>query len=123
MPSVRNASITSFVFALAWAGGALAQSAPVELRYATSAPPKTVWEMQVQRFQKQVEDASKGTLKINAFLNSQLGSEQDTIAQVARGRIDSGRLFHHRWLSAGARDFAAQYSVPVQGPEGAGLRL
>jgi TRAP-type transport system periplasmic protein len=44
----------------------------------------------VQRFQKQVEDASKGTLKINAFLNSQLGSEQDTVAQVARGRIDSG---------------------------------
>ncbi|NJO35294.1 MAG: TRAP transporter substrate-binding protein [Rhodospirillales bacterium] len=46
--------------------------------------------MQVQRFQKQVETASKGTLKINAFLNSQLGSEQDTVAQVARGRIDSG---------------------------------
>jgi TRAP-type C4-dicarboxylate transport system substrate-binding protein len=62
----------------------------VELRYATSAPPKTVWEMQVVRFQKQVEDASKGGLKINAFLNSQLGSEQDTVQQVARGRIDMG---------------------------------
>ena len=73
---------------LAWATGALAQ--PVELRYATSAPPKTVWEMQILRFQKQVEEASKGTLKINAFLNSQLGSEQDTVAQVARGRIDMG---------------------------------
>ena len=75
---------------LASAGAALAQPAPAELRYATSAPPKTVWEMQVQRFQKQVEEGSKGSLKINAFLNSQLGSEQDTIAQVARGRIDSG---------------------------------
>ena len=75
---------------LAWPGAALAQPAPAELRYATSAPPKTVWEMQVQRFQKQVEEGSKGSLKINAFLNSQLGSEQDTIAQVARGRIDSG---------------------------------
>jgi len=74
----------------AWTTGALAQSAPVELRYATSAPSKTVWEMQVLRFQKQVEEASKGTLKINAFLNSQLGSEQDTVAQVARGRIDMG---------------------------------
>ena len=62
----------------------------VELRYATSAPPKTVLEMQVVRFQKQVEDASKGSLKINAFLNSQLGSEQDTVQQVARGRIDMG---------------------------------
>jgi len=70
------------------AGSAFAQA--VELRYATSAPPKTVWEMQVVRFQKQVEEASKGTLKINAFLNSQLGSEQDTIQQVARGRIDMG---------------------------------
>jgi TRAP-type C4-dicarboxylate transport system substrate-binding protein len=74
--------------ALTWTAAATGQT--VELRYATSAPPKTVWEMQVQRFQKQVEDGSKGSLKINAFLNSQLGSEQDTIAQVARGRIDSG---------------------------------
>ena len=73
---------------LSLSGAASAQS--VELRYATSAPPKTVWEMQVQRFQKQVEDGSKGSLKINAFLNSQLGSEQDTVQQVARGRIDSG---------------------------------
>jgi len=74
--------------ALPLTGAAFAQT--VELRYATSAPPKTVWEMQVVRFQKQVEDASKGSLKINAFLNSQLGSEQDTVQQVARGRIDMG---------------------------------
>lgn len=74
--------------AVTWAAGASGQT--VELRYATSAPPKTVWEMQVVRFQKQVEEGSKGALKINAFLNSQLGSEQDTVAQVARGRIDMG---------------------------------
>jgi TRAP-type C4-dicarboxylate transport system substrate-binding protein len=80
--------IVGLVAGLASIDGAGAQT--VELRYATSAPPKTVWEMQVQRFQKQVEDGSKGSLKINAFLNSQLGSEQDTIAQVARGRIDAG---------------------------------
>jgi TRAP-type transport system periplasmic protein len=90
-PVARNAlGIAGAALGLTWACGALAQSAPVELRYATSAPPKTVWEMQVQRFQKQVEDGSKGTLKINVFLNSQLGSEQDTVAQVARGRIDMG---------------------------------
>src|SRR5262245_33415742 len=80
--------VAATTLGLAWATGALAQ--PVELRYATSAPPKTVWEMQVVRFQKQVDEISKGTLKINAFLNSQLGSEQDTVAQVARGRIDMG---------------------------------
>ena len=85
--SLRYLSVAA-ALALPLTGAASAQS--VELRYATSAPPKTVWEMQVQRFQKQVEDGSKGSLKINAFLNSQLGSEQDTVQQVARGRIDSG---------------------------------
>ena len=48
------------VLALPLTGAAFAQS--VELRYATSAPPKTVWEMQVVRFQKQIEDGSKGSL-------------------------------------------------------------
>lgn len=86
----RVPAAAGFTLALAWTTTALAQTTAVELRYATSAPPKTVWEMQVQRFQKQVEEAAKGSLKINAFLNSQLGSEQDTVAQVARGRIDMG---------------------------------
>ena len=91
MPTLGSLlGITGAALGLALATGASAQSAPVELRYATSAPPKTVWEMQILRFQKQVDELSKGTLKINAFLNSQLGSEQDTVAQVARGRIDMG---------------------------------
>ena len=67
--SLRYLSVAA-ALALPLTGAAFAQT--VELRYATSAPPKTVWEMQVQRFQKQVEDGSKGSLKINAFLNSQL---------------------------------------------------
>jgi TRAP-type C4-dicarboxylate transport system substrate-binding protein len=76
--------------ALILTGATINDARSAELRYATSAPPKTVWEMQVQRFQKQVEEASKGSLTINAFLNSQLGSEQDTVQQIARGRIDMG---------------------------------
>jgi TRAP-type C4-dicarboxylate transport system substrate-binding protein len=67
-----------------------AAQGPVELRYATSAPPKTVWAMQAERFQGQVVENSKGKLKVNVFLASQLGSEQDTVQQVARGRIDMG---------------------------------
>ena len=39
---------------------------------------------------KQSAALQDGAFKINAFLNSQLGSEQDTIQQVARGRIDMG---------------------------------
>lgn len=75
-------------FALLSAGTAQAQS--TEIRYASSAPPKTVWAMQTERLAKMVSDKSGGAAKVNAFINSQLGSEQDTIQQVARGRIDMG---------------------------------
>ena len=76
-------------FAITQSGPAVAQGAK-ELRYASSAPPNTVWAMQIERFAKQVEEASGGKLKLSVFLNSQLGSEQDTIQQIARGRIDLG---------------------------------
>jgi TRAP-type C4-dicarboxylate transport system substrate-binding protein len=63
---------------------------PLEFRYTTGAPPKTVWEMQLNRFVEDVDKESGGTMKIIPFINAQLGNEQDTMQQVARGRIDSG---------------------------------
>lgn len=64
---------------------------PVELRYSSGAPPKgNPWVTQIERFAKHVEEESKGELKIQPFFGSQLGSEQDTVQQVARGRIDMG---------------------------------
>jgi TRAP-type C4-dicarboxylate transport system substrate-binding protein len=87
--SLRTISVLSSAALLAATAIAAAQ-APVELRYASTAPPKTVWAMQVERFAADVTETSKGTLKINAFLGGQLGNEQDTIQQVARGRIDMG---------------------------------
>ncbi|WP_422000064.1 TRAP transporter substrate-binding protein [Reyranella sp.] len=72
------------------AGTALAQGKPVEFRYTTGAPPNTPWVMQLDRFVKDVDEQSKGTIKINPFINAQLGNEQDTMQQTARGRIDMG---------------------------------
>lgn len=86
----RAAGLGATLATLGFAAPGFAQGTPIEIRYATSAPPKTVWANQVERMVKIADEASKGTLKINAFLNSQLGSEQDTIQQIARGRIDSG---------------------------------
>jgi TRAP-type transport system periplasmic protein len=61
------------------------------LRYSSGAPPQgNPWATQIARFAKMVEEESKGELKIQAFLASALGSEQDTVQQVARGRIDMG---------------------------------
>ena len=76
---------------LAAVGAAQAQDKkPVELRYTTGAPAKTPWVMQLERFAKDVDEESKGALKIEQFIAAQLGNEQDTIQQVARGRIDMG---------------------------------
>ena len=69
-----------------------------EIRYAASAPPNTIWATQIERFAKLSSEKSAGAFKINVFINSQLGSEQDTIQQVARGRIDMGGYS----ISAGA---------------------
>ena len=72
--------------------GASAQDKkPTELRYTTGAPPKgNPWVTQIERFAKDVDEESKSELKIQPFFGSTLGSEQDTVQQVARGRIDMG---------------------------------
>ena len=75
---------------MAATSGAAAQQSPVELRYTTGAPDKTPWVMQLRRFEKDVEEESKNSLKIASFISAQLGNEQDTMQQVARGRIDMG---------------------------------
>lgn len=73
------------------AGSVQAQGAPaVELRYTTGSPPKAVWATQINRYAQAAEDESRGSLKIAVFTGSQLGAENDTIHQVARGRIDMG---------------------------------
>lgn len=62
----------------------------VELRYATVAPAKTVWVNQAERAVKAADEESGGSVKISVFHSGQLGSEADTLQQVARGRIDIG---------------------------------
>lgn len=79
--------------ALAAAGATNVQAQdkkPLALRYTTGAPAKTPWVMQLERFAKDVEEESKGGLKIDQFIAAQLGNEQDTAQQIARGRIDMG---------------------------------
>ena len=95
MPIVlrRLSCLAIAVTALTAAGAtsSLAQDKkPLELRYTTGAPAKTPWVMQLERFAKDVEEESKGGLKIEQFIAAQLGNEQDTAQQIARGRIDMG---------------------------------
>src|SRR5262245_44560235 len=84
-------SLLPLLFVSAPALEALAQTSPtVTFRYTTGAPAKTPWVMQLDRFVKDVDEESKGAIKVDPFIAAQLGNEQDTIQQIARGRIDMG---------------------------------
>lgn len=77
--------------------------AETTLRLATIAPEATPWGNQLGRFAAAVAEESNGEIKIDVFYSGQLGSEQDTFAQLARGRIDMG--------------FFSNTSVALQVPE------
>ncbi len=94
MISLKTGLKSALALALATTLGASvtqAQTAPqLTFRYTTGAPAKTPWVTQLERFAKDVEEESGGKLKIDQFIAAQLGNEQDTAQQVARGRIDMG---------------------------------
>lgn len=88
---------------------AQAQTAAVELKFASSAPPTSPWAKQIDRTAAEVAAATQGAVKITPFYGSQLGAENDAIAQISRGRIEMG-------------SFTAN-SVALQVPELALLQL
>ena len=89
--AIFSASLIALGLAIAPAVSTAQDKKPIELRYSSGAPPAgNPWVMQINRFAKEVEEESKGEIKIQPFFASQLGSEQDTVQQVARGRIDMG---------------------------------
>lgn len=82
---------------------ALPVMAETSLRLATAAPKGTPWANQLDRFAAAVAEESAGDVKVEVFYSAQLGSEQDVLSQVARGRIDMG--------------FFSNTSVALQVPE------
>ncbi len=89
MIRLTGATIAVAALSLAFAATAAAQDKVTELRYTTGAPEQTPWVTpQLRRFEKDVAEESGGKIKIASFIAAQLGNEQDTVQQVARGSID-----------------------------------
>lgn len=61
-----------------------------ELRSSGAAPEPSPWGQVTNAFAARVAELSGGELTVNHFHGSQLGDEQTTVKQVARGRIDIG---------------------------------
>jgi TRAP-type C4-dicarboxylate transport system substrate-binding protein len=88
---MKSLRLTATLLPLALSAGlAMAQGTPMELKYSSAAPPTSPWAKQITRNAAEVDAETKGALKLVPFFNSQLGSENDVIAQVSRGRIDMG---------------------------------
>jgi len=86
-PAKRLAS--RWLAAILLAAPALAPAA-VELKYASAAPPGSIFAKQVERLAAEIGEETKGEIKVVPFHNSQLGTETDVIAQIVRGRLDMG---------------------------------
>ncbi len=71
--------------------GSLA-SAATTIKVASIAPKGTAWIKQLERWEKAVEEATKGEIDIQIFPGGQLGNEFDVYKQVQRGRIDAASL-------------------------------
>jgi TRAP-type transport system periplasmic protein len=66
---------------------ARAADGPITLKMATVAPEGTPWAEQLAAYKRQVDAASKGRLRVKAFLGGALGDENQTIAECRRGAI------------------------------------
>jgi len=89
MTPIRNAC--RLLAALSFLATAAATSAQtIELKYASAAPPGSIYAKQIERLAADVAAETKGTVKITPFHNSQLGTEVDVIGQIVRGRLDMG---------------------------------
>jgi len=84
--------VKKFLFALgvsaALTTGSLLQAK--ELRSAGAPPEASPWGQISNAFVAKVAELSGGALTVNHFHASQLGDEQTTVKQVARGRLDIG---------------------------------
>lgn len=81
--SVALAAVTALGATSSWA-------ATQTLRLATAAPPKTIWQMQLDQLAADIKAETEGRVEVQVFYNAQLGAEQAVLPQVMRGRVDMG---------------------------------
>src|SRR5262245_36654043 len=99
---LRGAAAAAAGAALPRPRPARAADAPLTLKLATVAPDGTPWAEQLKTYRQQVDVATKGRVRVKAFLGGALGDENQTVAECRRGAI-------HLW---GGSTGALASSVP-----------
>ena len=73
---------------IALAGGTMASAKEVTLRLASAAPEKSIWTEMMRKYKERVTELTAGEVVIEIYPNGQLGSMDDTLSQMLRGRLD-----------------------------------
>lgn len=68
------------------------EAAVTEITAAGTAFPNTAGEQQWFRFQRRIEDGTGGRFKVRMLVHGQLGSEEQIVAGLRRGRVHVGNL-------------------------------
>lgn len=69
-----------------------ADAAATEITAAGTAFPNTAGELQWIRFQQRVEEGTGGRIRVRMLVHGQLGSEEQIVAGLRRGRVQIGNL-------------------------------
>lgn len=68
--------------------GAVTTASAKEYKYATLAPVSTPWGKSALQFGKRANELAQGDVKIVVYPGGQLGTEQETMRKVTRGRLE-----------------------------------
>lgn len=86
--SIRSRLIRSLAAAAMIMAAQAAVAENVTLRLATAAPEKSVWVTMIKKYKDRVAELSHGTVDVEIYPGSQLGTMDNTLSQMLRGRLD-----------------------------------
>ena len=93
-----------------FAGGNKEDSGVITFKLAENQPANNPVSQGMEKFAELVEQKTNGSVKVEVYLNAQLGSENETIDQVQAGTLDLARV-NTSALQATVDDFGV-YSLP-----------
>jgi TRAP-type C4-dicarboxylate transport system substrate-binding protein len=83
-----SAAATLIVFSVLVLTGPARAEGPIVLRVATVAPDGTAWAREMKAFDREVESATGGAVRIKLYLGGIAGDELTTLERLRRGQLD-----------------------------------
>lgn len=86
--TIKGMVCATLAFTAATLSPQYASAEEVTLRLASVAPEKSIWMKMLNDYADRVNKLTNGEVKIEIFPGGQLGTMEDTLSQMLRGRVD-----------------------------------